>query len=79
MTLSIGTTEATKAKTYALYYPGLTDARVEPLSMLACAAANAWYLLAGQPEVDSTRIGIVGHSFGGTDIFIFRVFSEVLK
>ena len=79
MTLSIGTTEATEAKIYSLYYPSLTNARVEPLSMLACAAANAWYLLASQPEVDSTRIGIVGHSFGGTDIFVSRVFSEVLK
>jgi acetyl esterase/lipase len=33
--------------------------------MLACAAANAWYVLASRPEVDSSRIGIVGHSFGG--------------
>jgi hypothetical protein len=33
--------------------------------MLAYAAANAWYLLANRPEVDSSRIGIVGHSFGG--------------
>ena len=63
--LSIGTTEATKAKTYSLYYPDLNNAKVEPLSMLAYAAANAWYLLANRPEVDSSRIGIVGHSFGG--------------
>ena len=33
--------------------------------MLAYAAANAWRLLAEQPEVDANRIGIVGHSFGG--------------
>lgn len=65
VTLSIGTTKATQAKTYALYYPGLSNAKVEPLSMLAYAAANAWHLLAHRPEVDSTRIGIVGHSFGG--------------
>ncbi|MBE9510341.1 MAG: dienelactone hydrolase family protein [Bacteroidetes bacterium] len=65
VTLSIGTTRATKAKTYALYYPSLTDAKVEPLSMLACAAVNAWYVLANRPEVDSDHIGIVGHSFGG--------------
>jgi dienelactone hydrolase len=63
--LSLGTTEATKAKTYSLYYPNIQNARVEPLSMLAYAAANAWYLLANRPEVDSSRIGIVGHSFGG--------------
>src|SRR5690606_13667148 len=38
---------------------------IQPLSMLAYAAANAWYILASVPEVDSTRIGIMGHSFGG--------------
>lgn len=63
--LSIGTTEATAAKTYALYYPGLDNAEVQPLSMLAYAAANAWYVLAARSEVDARRIGIVGHSFGG--------------
>ncbi len=65
VTLSLGTTEATEAKTYALYYPDIDHAEVQPLSMLACAAANAWYVLAQRPEVDSSRIGIVGHSFGG--------------
>jgi dienelactone hydrolase len=65
VTLSIGTTEATANKTYALYYPSLEDAHIQPLSMLAYAAANAWYLLEGMPEVDSERIGIAGHSFGG--------------
>jgi dienelactone hydrolase len=63
--LSIGTTEATAAKTYAIYYPSLENAQVQPLSMLARAAANAWRLLASRPEVDAERIGIVGHSFGG--------------
>src|SRR5210317_749203 len=33
--------------------------------MLGYAAANAWHVLADRPEVDSKRIGIVGHSFGG--------------
>jgi len=65
VTLSIGTSAATRAKTYSLYYPSLENARVEPLSMLAYAAANAWRVLAERPEVDSKRIGIVGHSFGG--------------
>lgn len=65
VTLSIGTTEATAAKTYALYYPDIDNAEVQPLSMLGCAAANAWYVLAARPEVDPERIGIVGHSFGG--------------
>lgn len=65
VTLSIGTTEASEAKTYALYYPSIEDAQVAPLSMLGYAAANAWYVLANRPEVDAQRIGIVGHSFGG--------------
>lgn len=63
--LSIGTTEASQAKTYALYYPNIEAPEVQPLSMLACAAANAWYVLASRPEVDSERIGVMGHSFGG--------------
>ena len=65
VTLSIGTSEASKAKTFSIYYPDINNARVEPLSMLAYAAANAWRLLANRPEVDVNRIGIVGHSFGG--------------
>jgi len=38
---------------------------VEPLSALAYAAANAHTYLAQRSDVDSMRIGIVGHSFGG--------------
>lgn len=63
--LSIGTTEASQARTFALYYPDIDNAQVQPLSMLGYAAANAWHVLASRPEVDDTRIGIVGHSFGG--------------
>ncbi|MEX0927923.1 MAG: hypothetical protein WD266_02485 [Balneolales bacterium] len=65
VTLSIGTTEATEAETFSLYYPDLDNAQVEPLSMLAYAAANSWNLLSKRPEVDAARIGITGHSFGG--------------
>ena len=65
VTLSLGTPEASEARTYALYYPDIKDAKVQPLSMLGYAAANAWHVLANRPEVDSERIGIVGHSFGG--------------
>lgn len=65
VTLSIGTTEATEAKTYSLYYPSIENAEVQPLSMLAYAAANAWHVLAKVEGVDAERIGIVGHSFGG--------------
>jgi hypothetical protein len=65
VTLSIGTTETSNARTYSTYYPDIDNAQVEPLSMLGCAAANAWHVLASRPEVDSKRIGIVGHSYGG--------------
>lgn len=65
VTLSIGTTRASEAKTYSLYWPSLENAEVQPLSMLGCAAANAWHVLATRPEVDPDRIGIAGHSFGG--------------
>ncbi len=63
--LSLGTTDATASKTYSIYYPSIDHAEVEPLSMLAYAAANAWHVLAMRSEVDADRTGIVGHSFGG--------------
>jgi hypothetical protein len=46
--------------------PVLTPgAKCQPLSYLGYVAANAWQALADLPEVDSKRIGIVGHSYGG--------------
>ncbi|MBK8881150.1 MAG: prolyl oligopeptidase family serine peptidase [Bacteroidales bacterium] len=65
VSLSIGTAATTKSKTYSLYYPDIQNSVIQPLSALACAAANSWFLLAGNPEVDSERIGIIGHSYGG--------------
>lgn len=65
ITLSIGTTETTNAKTYSLYYPGIENSQIQPISVLAYAAANAWYVLSKVPQVDSTRIGITGISYGG--------------
>lgn len=65
ITLSLGTTKTTKNKTYSLYYPGIDSAEIQPLSLLAYAAANAWYALSKVPVVDSNRIGIMGHSYGG--------------
>lgn len=65
VTLSAGTTETSNAGQYATYFPEIDNATVEPLSMLGCAAANCWHVLASRPEVDSERIGITGHSYGG--------------
>ena len=63
--LSIGTTESSADKTYAIHHPNIDHATVQPLSMLAYAAANAFHVLASRPEVDPARIGITGHSYGG--------------
>lgn len=62
--LSIGTDYKTKARPWAQYYPTVDNAVVQPLSMLAYLAANAFNMLAHWPDVDSNRIGIVGHSYG---------------
>lgn len=46
--------------------PVLSEGAVcQPLSYLGYVAANAWLVLADLPEVDESRIGIVGHSYGG--------------
>lgn len=45
--------------------PGVGGAICQPLSFLAYIAANCANLLASLPEVDPTRIGTVGHSYGG--------------
>ncbi|MDD2599638.1 MAG: sialidase [Kiritimatiellae bacterium] len=63
--LSLGTRDATARKEFSLYYPTIENATVQPLSMLAYAAANAWHVLAKVEGVDSKRIAIAGHSFGG--------------
>ncbi|MDD4107445.1 MAG: prolyl oligopeptidase family serine peptidase [Prolixibacteraceae bacterium] len=65
VTLSVGTSATKDSKPYAQYYPDPDNVTVEPLSMLACLAANSWNFLAKRPEVDSARIGITGHSYGG--------------
>lgn len=65
VTLSIGTTATSKAKTYSLYYPGIENSQAQPLSLLAYAAANSWYVLSKVPDVDASRIGIMGLSYGG--------------
>ena len=63
--LSLGTTETTKTRTFAIRYPAKGCEEVEPLSMLAYAAANALEALALEPMVRDDKIGVVGHSYGG--------------
>lgn len=65
VTLSLGTSETTKNKTYSIYYPSRANAEIQPLSALAYAAANALEALSKVEDVDPERIGIVGHSYGG--------------
>ncbi|MCE9605023.1 MAG: prolyl oligopeptidase family serine peptidase [Planctomycetia bacterium] len=47
------------------FWPDEKTAELQPLSMLAYVAANCHTALAALPNVDPTRIGIVGHSYGG--------------
>ena len=59
VSLSIGTPGGDARK------PDLGEARCQPLSFHAYVAANGWHALANLPEVDSSRIGVTGHSYGG--------------
>ena len=47
------------------YKPDLRGAACQPLSYHAYLAANCHTALSQRPEVDSARIGIMGHSYGG--------------
>ena len=58
VTLSVG-------HDYSLYFPDREHCSVQPLAALAGAARNAYYVLAGRPEVDPQRVGVLGHSYGG--------------
>jgi len=59
VTLSIGTPGGNAWK------PEVGSAACQPLSFHAYVAANCWSALASLPYVDSSRIGVVGHSYGG--------------
>ncbi len=59
VTLNIGTPGGNA------WQPELGKARCQPLSYHAYVAATCWQALARLPYVDSKRIGIVGHSYGG--------------
>jgi hypothetical protein len=59
VTLSIGSPGGDARK------PDTNQAQCQPLSFLAYVAANCRTALARMKEIDSNRIGIVGHSYGG--------------
>jgi hypothetical protein len=59
VTLSIGTPGGNAWK------PEMGTTLCQPLSFHAYVAANCWHVLANLPQVDRTRIGVVGHSYGG--------------
>ena len=64
VTLSVGS-PANDAWTPKVPQPGDAGRVLQPLSYLAYIAANGYQALASLPEVDPTRVGIVGHSYGG--------------
>ena len=59
VTLSIGSPGGDARK------PDTAGHVLQPLSYLAYVAANCCNALAAMPQVDSKRIGVVGHSYGG--------------
>lgn len=59
VTLSIGTPGGNA------WQPDIGVAHCQPLSFHAYVAANCWQALADLREVDPTRVGVVGHSYGG--------------
>jgi hypothetical protein len=57
--------------------PDIGDAQCQPLSYLAYIATNCAQALANLPEVDPTRIGVVGHSYGGKWAMFASCLSEI--
>ena len=45
--------------------PARSGIEIQPLSYLAYVSANLYNALAGLPEVAPSRIGVMGHSYGG--------------
>ncbi|MBI2947985.1 MAG: dienelactone hydrolase family protein [Verrucomicrobia bacterium] len=63
--VDLANTNVNRPRSEAYLGPIGKPVRVQPLSALAYAAANAHTVLARRPDVRPDRIGIVGHSFGG--------------
>ena len=59
VTLSIGSPGGDARK------PDINGAKCQPLMFLGYIAANCHTALSQLPEVDSSRIGVLGHSYGG--------------
>lgn len=49
----------------SIYWPSAEKPQLQPLSAMACAAANGYHALANLPQVDPKRVGVLGHSYGG--------------
>lgn len=64
VTLSLGTNYFAHEKPFAQYYSDDKNATVQPLSMLGYLAANAYQFLANYKEVDASKVGIIGFSYG---------------
>lgn len=68
VTLSIGTpgwSISFPGETRKLLVQAAAKYRCQPLSLLACTAANCHTALAQMPQVDPARIGVIGLSYGG--------------
>ena len=67
ITLSIGTPDfcSLRPPYKPLYKSAQGRTQLQPLSALAYVAANCFNALASLQQVDSKRIGIIGHSYGG--------------
>jgi len=63
--LSIGTSAIFPDSNFVQFYPEYVRHKIEPLSLLAYLSVNAWFALSKVEDVDATRIGITGHSYGG--------------
>jgi hypothetical protein len=46
-------------------FPDKENPQLQPLSFHAYVAANAYNALASLPQIDSHRVGVLGHSYGG--------------
>ena len=65
VSLCLGSPGGAEVRGTLAEYKDEDSVELQPLSYLGYVAANCCNLLANLPQVDSERIGVVGHSFGG--------------